>query len=456
MVDTGSSVNVMYRICFNQMGLEPEYLSSSPEPLYGFTRDSVVPVGWVTFPFTIGDANRQATTLTKFLIVYCEQHLARRCYEDVVKIGAKGKKVNVIVRNNPQPSNQRGVSHDLDPREVDCDKPTSPVKELEDIPVNKADEERCLRLGKSLAPKVNSQLTNFLKANLDVFAWNHEDMVRIAPEVMSHRFNVDPSYNLVSQKRRLVTPERYGAPKKEVDKLLANEFIREAHYPIWVANPILVKKKNEKYMTCVDFTDLNKACPKNSFALPRIDQFVDATTGHQLLNFMDAYSGYNQIPMNPSNKEHTLFITDQGLYCYKEMPFGLKNAGATNQRLVNMMFEALIGKTMEVYVDNMLVKSERVADHVFDLGEMFKVLGSYQMKLKLLKYTGRISSQGHKNSSYLKKLRELLATFDKYEIRQIPRSQNSHTDALACLATARDAEFLGAIPVEFLATPSTE
>ena len=85
---------------------------------------------------------------------------------------------------------------------------------------------------------------------------------------------------------------------------------------------------------------------------------MDATTGHQLLNFMDAYSGYNQIPMNPGDEEHTSFITDRGVYCYKFMPFGLKNVGATYQRLVNMMFEVLIGKTMEVYVDDMLVELE--------------------------------------------------------------------------------------------------
>ena len=88
----------------------------------------------------------------------------------------------------------------------------------------------------------------------------------------------------------------------------------------------------------MDFTDLNKACPKDSFPLPRIDQLVDVTAGHELLSFMDAYSGYNQIRMNKADEEKTAFTTDQGLYCYKVMPFGLKNAGATYQRLVNRIF----------------------------------------------------------------------------------------------------------------------
>ena len=90
---------------------------------------------------------------------------------------------------------------------------------------------------------------------------------------------------------------------------------------------------------CVDYTDLSRVCPKDSYPLPRIDQLVDATTRHELLTFMDAFSGYNQIQMTPQDREHTTFITDRGVYCYKVMPFGLKNAGATNQRMVNKMFK---------------------------------------------------------------------------------------------------------------------
>ena len=154
---------------------------------------------------------------------------------------------------------------------------------------------------------------------------------------------------------------RYQALKEEVDKLLLNSFIKESFYPSWLANPVLVKKPNRKWRTCVDFTNLNKVCPKDSFPLPRINQLVDATSGHALLSFMDAYSAYNQIPMHAPDQEHTSFITDRGLYCYKVMSFGLKNVGATYQRLINMMFKEQIGKTMEVYVDHMLVKTKTPA-----------------------------------------------------------------------------------------------
>jgi hypothetical protein len=139
--------------------------------------------------------------------------------------------------------------------------------------------------------------------------------------------------------------------------LLQARFIREVDYPEWLANVVLVKKANGKWRMCVDFTDLNKACLKDSFLLPCIDLLVYSTSGHELLSFMDAFSRYNQIHMDVADWEKTSFITDRGLYCYNMMPFGLKNARVTYQRLVNKMFQDLIGRNVEVYVDDMLVKS---------------------------------------------------------------------------------------------------
>ena len=142
-----------------------------------------------------------------------------------------------------------------------------------------------------------------------------------------------------------------------------------------------MKKANGKWRMCVDFTDLNRACPKDSFPLPRINQLVDSTTDHKLLTFMDAFSRYNQIKMVEEDQEKTAFIMSQGLYCYKVMPFGLKNARDTYQRLVNKMFRKQIGKNMEVYVDDMLVKSKEELAHLDDLRETFAMLKQYQIKL---------------------------------------------------------------------------
>ena len=218
-------------------------------------------------------------------------------------------------------------------------------------------------------------------------------MVRIDPSVMCHHLNIDPTRKRMRQKRRPVSGERVIALKEKVDRLLKVGLIKESFYPEWLANLVLVKKVNGKCRTCVDFTDLNMTCPKDNFPLPRIDQLVDATASHTLLSFMDAYSGYNQIPVYEPDQEHTSFITDIGLYCYIGMPFRLINARATYQRLVNMMFKEQIGKTMEVYVDDMLVKSKEACDHIKHLGDMFEILRKYRMKLNPQKCAFGVESE---------------------------------------------------------------
>ena len=206
-------------------------------------------------------------------------------------------------------------------------------------------------------------------------------MVGIDPVVITHRLNVSPSFKPIKKKRRSLAPERQKSINEEVGKLLQAGVIREVEYHEWLANVMLVKKSNGKWRLCIDFTDINKACPKESFPLSRIDLIVDTTAGHELLSFMDAFSGYNQISMDPDDQEKTLFVTAQGTYCYKVMSFGLKNARATYQRLVNRMFQKQIGVTMEVYIDDMLVKSITAELHIAHLSEAFQILRNYNMKL---------------------------------------------------------------------------
>jgi hypothetical protein len=176
-----------------------------------------------------------------------------------------------------------------------------------------------------------------------LFAWSPSDMPGIPREVTEHSLDILPHSRAVQQRLCRFDEERRRAIGEELRKLLEAGFIKEVFHPTWLANPVLVKKKNGKWRMCVDYTSLNKACPKVPFPLPRIDQIVDSTAGCELLCFLDAYSGYHQIKMKESDQLATSFITSFGMFCYVTMSFGLRNAGATYQRCMQYVFGDHIG-----------------------------------------------------------------------------------------------------------------
>ncbi|KAL5785135.1 hypothetical protein ACOSQ2_007527 [Xanthoceras sorbifolium] len=266
------------------------------------------------------------------------------------------------------------------------------MEELDEVSIHPDFPDHKVSIGSRLPQNIRARLLSFLTARHDSFAWSHADMIGISPEVLVHRLQVDPDHPPVKQKRRKFAPERNKVINEEIQKLIDIGSVREVNYPDWLANVVVVKKKNGKWRVCIDFTDLNKACPKDSFPLPHIDMMVDATAGHELLSFMDAFSGYNQILMHPDDQEKTSFITERGIFCYKVMPFGLKNAGATYQRLVNKMFATMLGQTMEVYIDDMLVKSLAADQHLDHLRQSFDIIDKYGMKLNPTKCSFGVSS----------------------------------------------------------------
>ena len=168
-----------------------------------------------------------------------------------------------------------------------------PIEELKEVTLDNLRPEQTTRIGTLASWPVRQALTAFLRDNQDMFAWSHEDRPGIDPSVIVYRLNVSPSFSTIQQKKQVFAQERDKAIAKEVRKLLEADFIREVYYPDWLANVVMVKKANGKWRMCVDFTDLNKACPKDSYPLPRMDTLVDSTTRHQLLSYMDAFSGYN-------------------------------------------------------------------------------------------------------------------------------------------------------------------
>ena len=206
-------------------------------------------------------------------------------------------------------------------------------------------------------------------------------MPGVPREVIEHRLAVRPGARPVRQKVRRQAPERQAFIREEVARLLEAGFIREVIHPEWLANPVVVPKANGKLRMCIDYTDLNKACPKDPYPLPRIDQIVDSTAGCDLLCFLDAYSGYHQIRMAREDEEKTAFITPIGTYCYTTMPFGLKNAGPTFQRTTRISLGSQIGRNVEAYVDDLVVKTRNQETLLSDLAETFENLRSARIKL---------------------------------------------------------------------------
>jgi len=268
---------------------------------------------------------------------------------------------------------------DLDPRTNTEDR-LQPEGETKEIPIG-IQPGQLTKIGGALSAEEEELIGTVILENKDLFAWSSADMPGVHPDVMSHKLAIFREARPVAQKKRKMGEERRKAVEEEVRKLEGAGFISEIKYTTWLANVVMVKKLSGKWRMCTDFTDLNKACPKDAYPLPSIDRLVDGASGHNFLSFLDAYSGYNQIPMYGPDRSKTAFITDRANFCYEVMPFGLKNAGATYQRLMDRVFRGQIGRSMEVYVDDMVVKSQTAEDHVCDLGEVFRQVRKYNMRL---------------------------------------------------------------------------
>ena len=171
--------------------------------------------------------------------------------------------------------------------------------ELLQIPFDEQSPDRFFKICSELSKEDQAQLTDFLKKNMDIFAWTASDMPGVSPEVITHRLNVNPAFRSVIQKKRSFPQDRAQAIQEEVTKLLEVGFIREVEYPKWLANVVLVKKSNGKWRVCVDYTDLNKACPKDCYPLPNIDLLVDATSG---FSFNVFHGCFLRVQPNPDGR----------------------------------------------------------------------------------------------------------------------------------------------------------
>jgi hypothetical protein len=211
-------------------------------------------------------------------------------------------------------------------------------------------------------------------------------MPGVPRNLIEHSLNVDPKATLKRQHLCRFADDRRDAIKKELAKLLAAGFIREVFHPEWLANLVLIRKKNSnEWRMCVDYTDLNKHYPKDLFGLPRIDQVIDSTVGCDLLCFLVCYSGYHQIAIKEEDQEKTAFITTFDAYCDTTMSFGLKNTDATYQRAIQACFKRQPNKNVEAYMDDVVVKTRNSDTLIANLEETFASLREYRWKLNLNK-----------------------------------------------------------------------
>jgi hypothetical protein len=174
---------------------------------------------------------------------------------------------------------------------------------------------------------------------------------------------------------------RVKSAEADVQKLLDARIIREEQYPMWVANVVMVPKKNGNMRMCIDFTELNKACPKDPYPLPRIDVIIDQTAGCDMLSLLDCFSGYHQVWMRREDEAKTGFTTPFGIYCFVRMPEGLHNAGSTFNRMMKLVLGNQLGRNASAYVDDIVIMSEKEKDHIVNLTETFDNMRRNGLKL---------------------------------------------------------------------------
>ena len=326
----------------------------------------------------------------KVIIIKSDQEEARKCYENSLK--TKKSVFMVFERPSSVDSPMIEATPEVDTLMEEGHDDTAPVEEAAPIQDNSRDQQaanaverkiggKTFKLGRLLSQEEQEGVEEVISRHLDAFAWSASDMPGIDPDFLRHHLSMDAMVRPVCQRRRKFNEERQLVVKDETQKLLSAGHIREIQYPEWLANVVLVKKANGKWRMCVDFTNLNKACPKDSYPLSSIDALVDSASGCKVLSFLDAFSGYNQIKMHPKDESKTAFMTETCSYCYKVMPFGLKNTGATYQRLMDKVLAPMLGRNVYAYVDDMVVASQDRAQHLADLEELFVTISKYRLKL---------------------------------------------------------------------------
>ncbi|XP_072094128.1 uncharacterized protein [Arachis hypogaea] len=331
LVDTGADSNILFRNVFDAMGLKESDLKNHQHGVMGLGDNYIIPDGTITLPISLGTGDTRKSVMADFVVlrdstayniilgrktinefsaVICTKFLIMKFITDKgtgdLETAVACDSASLSLRKESKKA--AGIFLvDLDVRVEDKPRP-KPEGDMEKFQIGKLADQFTF-INRNLPHELKGPLIEIIRANNDLFAWTPSDMPGLDPEVMSHRLAIKPKAKPVAQRRRKMSQERAKEVAKQTAGLLEAGFIKELEYPTWLSNVILVKKVTGKWRMCVDYSDLNKACPKDSFLLPNIDTLVDSAAGYRFLRFMYAYSGYNQIPKHRPDKDKIAFIT---------------------------------------------------------------------------------------------------------------------------------------------------
>jgi hypothetical protein len=254
---------------------------------------------------------------------------------------------------------------------------------LEEIDIGDGKTPRPTFVNKTLETDPKNKMIGLLKEYSDCFASNYTEMPGLSREIVEHRLPIKFGFRPFKQRARTFRPALLPRIKDEIHWLLEADFIRPCRYTEWVSNIVPVEKESGKLRVCIDFRNLNRATPKDEYPMPIVDTLINNASGNRIISFLDGNAGYNQIFMAEEDASKTSFICLGfiGLFEWVVMTFGLKNDGTTYQRAMNLIFHELLGNTVEVYIDDIVVKSAEFSSHIADLRKAFDKIRRYDLKM---------------------------------------------------------------------------
>jgi hypothetical protein len=393
LVDTGSATYIIFARAFRQMQEPEDKIHDATHPLCGFGGRQIVALGKITMPMTFDFVHNTRTEQVVFDIADMEYPYnaiigrgTLNAFEAILHPAYLCTKIpseqGPIAVHGSQEAARKAEGNWTDSKaihNIDGGEAYEQYKYKREK-VASADQSKPMLLCEDIAEQEKT-LLRFSFNNKDVFAWSANDLCGVNRDVIEHSLNEDPSFRPRKQRLRKMSEDKAEGARNEVKRLLSAGVIREVKYPEWLANTVMMKKANSKWRMCIDFTDLNKACPKDEFPLPRIDSLVDVAASLELMSLLDCYSGYHQIWMKKEDEPKTSFITPTGTYCYLRMPEGLKNAGGSFSRMIAKVLHSQIGRNVLTYVDDIIVKSTKQENHIADLQETFANFRQAGLKL---------------------------------------------------------------------------